>query len=370
MLSADLQNRLKDVDESEKIHFLINKSLLEDNDWDSLHNLNESICINLATSFSGIGAPEHALDRLGLKHRIVFAGDIDEFCKKTYFANYKITDVNWHNDIRQFCAVKYNGLIDLFVGGSPCQSFSIGGKRKGLEESRGTLFYEYARLIKESNPKVFIYENVTGLLNHDKGKTWKVVCSIFDELGYNWTYWILNSKNYGIPQNRKRVYVIGFKKEFYNYFERLSKPSEKELSYEVDDLLQSNIPNKFYLPQKGFDRVIDPKHNRHVALNSKISRTQIANQQYNWYGDIRIEFQIPQRLKLDERIYKGIFNDRLCVARCLTPRECLRLMGYEDSFKIVVNDQQQYKQSGNSIVVNVLMEIIKSIIKTGVFYGK
>lgn len=367
-MNESIRRYVENMDERNKVLYLLNQSLSDDRDWDKLRLINNSLCLNIATSFSGIGAPEHALKRLNINTKIVFAGDIDEYCKETYFANFHISECNWHNDVRKFDASQYRNGIDIFVGGSPCQSFSIGGKRKGLEESRGTLFYEYARLVKECNPKVFIYENVTGLINHDGGNTWKVVTQIFNELGYFWTYWILNSKNYGIPQNRKRVYVIGFRKDLLQFYELLKKPSEKELQYEVSDVLQNDIPNKYYLPEKGFLRVVDPKHKRHVALNGTIARTQIANQQYNWYGDIRIESNIPKHIEKDDRIFKDVYNGKRCVARCLTPRECLRLMGFDEDFKIVVNDQQLYKQSGNSIVVNVLMEIFKSIIKTGVFY--
>lgn len=367
-MDENIRKRIEKMDERNRVHFLINQSLSNDSDWDRLRLLNDSLSLNIATAFSGIGAPEHALKRLNIKSNILFAGDIDSFCKETYFANYNISENLWHKDVRQFNANPFQNKVDIFIGGSPCQSFSIGGKRKGLEESRGTLFYEYARLVKECEPKIFIYENVTGLINHDGGNTWKVVTNTFDKLKYFWTYWVLNSKNYGIPQNRRRVYVIGFRKDLCHYFELLNKPSERELIYEVKDILQNFVPNKFYLPEKGFLRVIDPKHKRHVALNSKVARTQIANQQYNWYGDIRIESKIHERIEQDNRIYKDFYNNERCVARCLTPRECLRLMGFDEDFKIVVNDQQLYKQSGNSIVVNVLMEIFKSIIKTGVFY--
>lgn len=323
--------------------------------------------IKIGTSFSGIGAPEFALKKLGVDHEIVFAGDIDEYCKQTYFSNYDIALESWHNDVKFFDATPYRGQVDLYVGGSPCQSFSVGGKRKGFEESRGTLFYEYARIAKECQPKVFIYENVTGLMNHDKGHTWEVVKQTFNELNYCWVYWVLNSKDFGIPQNRKRVYIVGFRKDLKKNFQLLTEPQSCPLKINVDDLLEKEVPNKYYLPQKGFDRVIDPKHSRHVALNGKIARTQIANQQFNWYGDIRIEKNISDKIEKDERIFKGFFRGERCVARCLTPRECLRLMGFSDEFKIVVNDQQQYKQCGNSIVVNVMMEIIRNIVNTGVF---
>jgi len=124
--------------------------------------------IRLATMFSGIGAIEFALKRLQLKSEIIFASDNDKFVKQSYFANYNISDENWYDDVIDIKGEKYLNKIDLLVGGSPCQSFSMVGKRKGLDDTRGTLFYEFARVVKESQPKVFIYENVKNNTFHSK----------------------------------------------------------------------------------------------------------------------------------------------------------------------------------------------------------
>lgn len=326
--------------------------------------------LNLATAFSGIGAVETSCKLLGLDTNIIFAGDVDEFCRQTYFANYNINEDNWHDDVREFSAIPYIDKVDLFVGGSPCQSFSVMGKRKGLEEARGTLFYEFARIISECKPKAFIYENVTGMLNHDKGHTWEVISNIFNELNYNWTYWVLNAKDYGLPQNRRRIFVVGFRKDFAENFKLLQMPQPIELTTFVEDLLDKNIPNKYYLPIKGFNRVTSPNESKHIALNHSISRCQVACQQYNWFGDMRFESKYPRRIADDDRIHKGYYNGVLGVTRTLTPRECLRLMGYPDDFKIVVNDIQAYRQSGNSIAINVIQQVVKSIISTNIFNAK
>lgn len=143
--------------------------------WKGLVFSHPNRTIRLGTMFSGIGAIEHALQRLKLKHHIVFAGDVDAKCKQSYFANYDIKEEDWFDDARTFDARRYNGQIDLLVGGAPCQAFSMVGKRLGFEDARGTLFYEFARVIKETQPKVFIFENVKGLINHDKGRTWMVM---------------------------------------------------------------------------------------------------------------------------------------------------------------------------------------------------
>lgn len=360
--------------------------------------------IQLATVFSGIGAIEHSMIKNRINHKIVFACDNGErrlkssyeevedvtkemsdeeknsyitnlyikesginLVEQTYKANFDIDAKNFYQDAKLLDGKKYAGVVDLFVGGSPCQSFSIMGKRKGLDEARGTLFYEYARLVSEIKPKVFIYENVYGMLNHDGGRTWKVISEIFDSLGYKWKYWVLNAKDFGLAQNRRRIFVVGFRKDFEDCFNKLIEPQTMKLNTELTDYLESDIDNKYYLPEKGFKRVIDPNQIKHVALNGKIARCQVACQQYNWFGDMRFETFIPQRLEVDERVYKGFYNGTRGVARCLTPRECLRLMGFSDDFKIVVSDQHMYRQVGNSIAVNVLTEILNSILKTGIF---
>lgn len=140
---------------------------LDDKDWREKEFSFPNNTVRIGTVFSGIGAIEHAFQRLKLKHKIIFAGDIDANCKKSYFANYEINEEDWFTDVREFDASKYRGKVDFVIGGAPCQAFSMVGKRLGFEDARGTLFYEFARIVKETNPKVFLFENVKGMLNHD-----------------------------------------------------------------------------------------------------------------------------------------------------------------------------------------------------------
>jgi DNA (cytosine-5)-methyltransferase 1 len=183
-----------------------------DKDWRVKEFSNPNCKIRLGTLFSGIGAIEYAFRRLDLKTEIQFACDIDRHVKQSYFANYEIAEENWFEDVKDLDGKKFKGKIDLLVGGSPCQSFSMVGKRRGFEDTRGTLFYEFARIVKESQPSVFIFENVKGLINHDGGNTFETIKATFDELGYKYFYQVMNSKDYGIPQHRERIFVIGFKK--------------------------------------------------------------------------------------------------------------------------------------------------------------
>lgn len=188
---------------------LVQTPLTDSISWKELEFQYPNRTIRIGTVFSGIGAIEHALQRLGLKHSIMFAGDIDLNCRKSYFANYEIEEDDWFSDVRDFDARKYKGIVDFVIGGAPCQAFSMVGHRLGFEDARGTLFYEFARVVKETQPKLFLFENVRGLLNHDKGRTWHVMHDIFEELGYDVKFRVLNSCDYGIPQHRERVYFVG-----------------------------------------------------------------------------------------------------------------------------------------------------------------
>lgn len=400
--------------------------------------------LRLATVFSGIGAIEHALERMNIPYEIVFAcdnGDIEldmseeeikanlanisdpqdkklfidqlyansrktNFVEKSYFANYKIDRSRFHQDVRFIDGTLYEGQVDLFVGGSPCQSFSMVGKRGGFNDTRGTLFYEFARLVKEIKPRVFIFENVKGVLSHDNGNTWTIMQNVFDELGYYWEYAILNSKDYGIPQNRERLFVVGF----LNHDVKFKFPDPIPLKLKMKDLLLDNVAEKYYLGKKGIQFVTNEKNIRKqfTQINGDIMLCQKANQQFNWHGDFifeevdldNVEGQdIPEKYFLSDKLVdyvlasgtKNFYSKPeidLDVARPLlstmhkmhragvdnyvttkgrirklTPRECLRLMGFSDTFKIVVSDTQMYKQCGNSIVVDVLMHIVKEILK-------
>lgn len=366
--------------------------------------------IKLATMFSGIGAIEFALKRLKLNYKIIFASDNDKFVKQSYFANYKIDEASWYDDVQKIDGKKYQNKIDLLVGGSPCQSFSMVGKRRGFNDTRGTLFYEFARVIKESKPKVFIYENVKGLLSHDKGETFETIKATFNELGYSYFYKVLNSKDYGIPQHRERIFVIGFK----NKNEKFDFPKAIKLKNSMQDFLEDYTDSKYYLKEKGIKFVTSSKNRqkRYTQINGEIALCQKANQQFNWHGDFIFENQqscdfnefifnveeVEEKYYLSDKIKNyvlstGTKNFKTCTKtdleiarpllqsmhkmhragvdnyvthnkgriRKLTPKECLRLMGFTDDFKQVVSDTQLYRQAGNSIVVDVLIALLKQM---------
>ncbi len=382
----------------------------ENENWMNKKFINPNANIRLATMFSGIGAIEFAFKRLNLNNEIVFACDSDKFVKESYFANYSIKEENWYDDVYKINGEKYKNKIDILVGGSPCQSFSMVGKRKGLDDTRGTLFYEFARVVKESKPKVFIYENVKGLVNHDNGNTFEVIKATFNELGYNYYYKVLNAKDFGIPQHRERIFVIGFKDKSLDF----NFPEEIKLKSTMQDFLEDYIDSKYYLKEKGVKFVTSSKNRkkRYTQINGDIALCQKANQQFNWHGDfifeekLKREFnefifnvdEVEEKYYLSEKVknyvlasgtksFKTSIKTDLEIARPLlqtmhkmhragvdnyvthnkgrirklTPKECLRLMGFGDDFKQVVSDTQMYRQAGNSIVVDVLIAILKQM---------
>lgn len=385
-------------------------SLKFDKNWKERELSNPNATLRVATMFSGIGAIEYAFKRLKLKTEIVFASDIDPHVKNSYFANYEIGHKNWYNDVKNIDGTKYEGKIDLLVGGSPCQSFSIAGKRRGFEDARGTLFYEFARIVKESQPNVFIYENVKGLINHDNGNTFEVIKSTFDELGYKYFYQVLNAKDYGIPQHRERIFVVGFKDTSVKF----NFPEPIVLEYKMQDFLEDYTDSKYYLKEKGVKFVTSSKNRfkRYTQINGDIALCQKANQQFNWHGDFVFEEhdgkdfdeflfdvnKVEEKYYLSDKVRDYVLNEGtknfkttiktdLEVARPLlqtmhkmhragvdnyvthnqgrirklTPKECLRLMGFGDDFKQVVSDTQLYRQAGNSIVVDVLIALLKQM---------
>lgn len=330
------------------------------------------------------------------------------FVRQSYFANYNIKEEDFHWNVSFVDGRQYKNYVDLFVGGSPCQSFSMVGKQRGLQDTRGTLFYEYARLVKEIQPKVFIYENVRAVLSNDEGRTWKTMQKVFEDIGYYWKLMVLNGKDYGIPQNRERIFVVGFRKDL-ELAQEFIEPEKQELKKTMKDFLMDNVSGKYYLNQKGVEFVTKEINlsKKWTQIDGDIQLCQKKNQQFNWHGDFVFEEENKDKEKtiqdlekyfLSEKVRKyvlasgtGNFYSRpeidLDIARPLlttmhkmhragidnyvttdgrirklTPRECLRLMGFCDSFKIVVSDTQVYQQAGNSIIVNVLIAIMKNII--------
>lgn len=358
--------------------------------WSLRQFSNPKSNIRIATTFSGIGAIEYAFKRLGLKHKIIFAGDINQNCKKSYFANYDIEEEHWHDDVSTFDANKYNGEVDLLVGGAPCQAFSIVGNRLGFDDTRGTLFREFARVVKEVNPKVFIFENVQGLYNHDNGRTWSVISNTFKEYcGYHIFFRRLNSKNYGIPQHRERLYCVGFKdKTNFLFPEPIDCPYimyDFMEDYRGGDYYVSDIDSKVITNDK--DRIkglalgkLTPLYNEFIFkcsevedkhyLSQTVADYVLAGGSKNFKTSTKTDLEIARPLlqSMHKMHRAGVDNyvsykkDKgINGLRRLTPKECLRLMGFGDGFNRVVSNTALYMQAGNSIVVDVLIALLKQM---------
>ncbi len=382
--------------------------------------------IRVATLFSGIGAIEQALVRMQQPFEMVFACDngeieidvdfeaikeelsridnkiekklyVDElyksktrkrnFVKESYLANYSISENDFHLDIRLLDGSTYENKVDLLVGGSPCQSFSSIGFQGGLEDTRGTLFYDYARIIQEVKPKVFIFENVRGLTTHDSGKTWKKIKSVFKEtLHYRITEpQLLNASDFGVPQTRRRVFVIGIREDLNVDEFAYPKPlGVDKLPYFMQDFLEDNCAfdeenlNFYYdtcgnLTVNKVRGVPDPKFKLTPKVRDYVLKSGTKTFKTSTETDLPIARTLlktmtqKHRAGVDNYVTIGFDENGKKELRSLSDRESLRLMGFPDSFKIVVSSRQILKQAGNSIVVDVMIAIMKSIIKTGVF---
>lgn len=368
--------------------------------------------LNLATAFSGIGAIEQALERLKIDYNIVFACDNGEieididtekelkkikkmntieekllyansfyvnskktnYVEKTYMNNYsnRIQANRFFYDIKMLDGRDFKNKVDLFVGGSPCQSFSIAGARGGFEDTRGTLFYDYVRLIKEIQPRIFIYENVYGVLTHDKGKTWDTMVNVFEKLGYNFKWQILDSRHYGIPQGRRRLFVVGFK--YVNDYKKFEFPQQIDLVYTMQDFLLDNCAEgNFISDDNGNIKLLLGGQKVERFLSQKLVDYVMSPGTKNFYHEnAQIDLPIARAiLKTQGNTHRASVNNYVTTngkIRALEPRESLRLMGFPDTFKITVSRAQSYKQSGNSIVVDILMHIMKNILNaTGDF---
>lgn len=301
--------------------------------------------------FAGIGGI-----RLGFKKakfETVFANDFEEQCRATYNLNFK-TEKLVVEDIRN---IGINDLpeFDFLLAGFPCQAFSIAGYRQGFKDkkNRGNLFFDVAKIIEARRPTGFLLENVKNLKNHDEGKTFKIIIETLEMLGYYIKTEVLNTMEYGnIPQNRERVYIIGFKNE--KHFENFSFPEKKKLNVKITDLLEKNVPEKYYYNGK-------PLYDK---LKNDVTKT---GRVYQWRRQYVRENKKGVCPTLTANMGTGghnvpIIKDKKGI-RKLTPKECARIQGFPKSFKLPkgVADSILYKQLGNSVSVPVVEAVAKQI---------
>lgn len=275
-------------------------------------------------SFAGIGG-----FRLGIgsQHNCIGYSEIDKYAIQIYEKHFKgcknygdITTIN----------TKVIPDFDLFVGGFPCQSFSIAGQRRGFEDTRGTLFFEIARILKDKRPQYFVLENVKGLLSHDQGDTFKTVIKVLDELGYFIEWQVLNSKNFGVPQNRERVYIIGHLRG--ECIGRVFPISRKGGQINANNIIRLNRTKHcgdIVHSINGISPTLDCTHDQHFIAQSVASDSA--------------------GVAVDQHIRK------------LTPIECERLQGFPDDWTKCVSNNQRYKCLGNAVTVNVVEYIMRML---------
>lgn len=303
------------------------------------------------------------------------------FVKTAYLANYGhlLNLDDFHLDIRFLDATDYSDAgIDLLVGGSPCQAFSAVGAQYGLSDTRGTLFYEFARIIKETQPRVFIYENVRGLTTHDNGHTWEVMKSVFEnDLNYRITEpQILNASDYGIPQSRRRIFVVGIREDI--ECDEFIYPQPIPLKYTMQDFLEDNCAYGHfnYNPQNGelIVEKVPGKPDDKFTLTPAVQKYVLAGGTSNYKTSTETDLPIARTLMkmMTQHHRAGVDNyvtvtKNPLVLRQLSDREALRLMGFPDDFIIAVSSMQTLRQAGNSIVVDVLIHIVRQILAASAF---
>ncbi len=300
--------------------------------------------------FCGMGGFRLAFE--AQKCKCVYSSDIDDYACQTYqlnFSDYPKSDITKvkASDIPDF---------DILCAGFPCQPFSIAGKRLGFEDTRGTLFFDVARILKEKKPMAFLLENVRGLSNHDGGKTLNVILNTLNELGYETEWKVLNAKDYGVPQNRERWYCIGIRKDL--NLKLPSFPDKKELSYTLQDIILKKADSSY----DSTDICLKNIASNIAKKNIKITKTTLAYE----IRPSRCQFALGNISPcLTAKMGTGGNNVPVVVkqGRKLTERECLRIMGYPESYKVYTG-HHTYKQIGNSVVVPVLTELAQRLVSS------
>ena len=314
--------------------------------------------------FAGIGGFRLALQNLGGK--CVFTSEWDKYSKKTYEANFGEVPFG---DITLPETKNYipDGF-DVLCAGFPCQSFSIAGKRGGFEDTRGTLFFDVAEIIKKKQPKAFFLENVKGLRSHDKGKTLKTILNTLrNDLGYYVPEpQIINAKEFGVPQNRERIFIVGFRNDL--GIKDFSYPKATDKNKTLEDILEKEeVSVKYYLSTTYVDTLRNHKA-RHASKGNGFGYEIIPNdgtanavvcggmgRERNLILDNKLTNFKPVTKITGEVNKEGI--------RKMTPREWARLQGFPEEFKIIVSDAQAYKQFGNSVAIPAIQATAKEIIK-------
>ncbi|MDC3170495.1 DNA cytosine methyltransferase [Bacteroidota bacterium] len=320
--------------------------------------------------FAGIGGFRIAMEDLG--GSCVFSSEWDKYAQITYEANYG--DKPFGDITQSEVKNKIPNSFDVLCAGFPCQAFSIAGKRGGFQDTRGTLFFEVAEIIKKHEPKAIFLENVKGLRNHDRGRTLSTILNTLrEDLGY---YVpdpkIINAKYFGVPQNRERIFIVGFRGDL--AIHQFKYPEAKEVTTSVDEIIEKKeVSVKYYLSTQ-YLKTLEQHKKRHESKGNGFGYQILQNDSVAnaiVCGGMGKE----RNLVIDERLtnFKPVTNIKGEVnrqgIRRLTPRECARIQGFPESFKIVVSDAQAYKQFGNSVAIPAIKATGLNILRKLVYAG-
>lgn len=294
--------------------------------------------------FCGIGGFRCAIVKAAARHGIeakgVLASDIDPECQRAYLHNYGERPLGDITKVDEADVPDH----DVLLAGFPCQPFSIIGNMRGFEDTRGTLFFDIARIIKEKRPRAFVLENVKLLVGHNGGKTLAKILATLREMGYHVEYRVLNSLNFGLPQKRERIWIIGLRGQ-----SAFTWPEGGAKMKPLSDILEKNVPSKFTASE-----MIQKK--RLSKFKPKTSEDLIWHE--NKAGNISA-YPYSCTLRAGASYNYLLVNGK----RRLTPREMLRLQGFPDGFKIICSDSQTRKQAGNSLPVNVAFAVLDQLIE-------
>ena len=315
--------------------------------------------------FAGIGGFRMAFQNLG--GECVFSSEWDEQAQRTYYANYG--EVPFGDITKESTKQMIPDNFDILCAGFPCQAFSLAGKRRGFAETRGTLFFDVAEILRRKQPKAFFLENVKGLAIHDRGRTLETILNTLDEVGYVVPNpQILNAMNYGVPQHRERIYIVGFRRDLGITADDFTYPVPNEnIPCWLDVREENPVPAKYYLSTT-YIETLRRHRARHEAAGHGfgykiIDDNGVANaivcggmgRECNLVIDNRQDDLTPTTHIKGEINHEGI--------RKMTPREWARLQGYPDNFKIVVADASAYKQFGNSVAVPAIQATARQILE-------
>ena len=320
--------------------------------------------------FAGIGGIRKGFENaFGEDISTVFVSEWDEYAQKTYRANYD-DDFEIAGDITQIDE-KEIPHFDICLAGFPCQAFSMAGKRMGFDDDykgmcRGTLFQDVVRICEYHQPKVIFCENVNGLTIHDKGRTFKVIKRAFEQIGYTVYDKVLNSKDFGVPQNRERIYIVAFRNNINSTGFKF--PEGENSGTKIKDIMEENtVSVKYYLSTTYLETLKRHKERHKAKGNGFGYEIRDINGQAGAF--VCVGMGRERKLIVDKRLkdftpvthIKGEVNRE--GIRKLTPREWARLQGFPDNFKLELADTHLYKQFGNSVTVNVIEAIAKEIRK-------